>query len=131
MKTGIYVVLLPTCAKPIFLRKGTGGKFKGLEPNYSLKYVEQNWVKGARVLYVGKAAGRKGLRDRINSLVKFGLGRPVSHRGGRLLWQLKDNKKFLIRWRACPAASAHSLEKKMIRKFKDGHDELPFANLTD
>ncbi len=128
-ETGIYIVLRLMRRNPSFVPKSSGGWFDGKDPSYPMKRVHAKWVEGARVLYVGKAASREGLHGRIDDLVRFGFGEPVGHRGGRLLWHLKDSKRLLVRWRECPAADARDLEIETKAKFATVHGVYPFANL--
>jgi hypothetical protein len=116
---------------PEFLQKSTGGAFKKKDPSCPPEFVREKWVQGARVVYVGKAAGRKGLQRRLDDLVSFGYGKAVGHWGGRLLWHLPEKEKLLVRWRTCPGDEADSAETKAIKDFKDVHGEKrPFANLA-
>jgi len=46
-------------------------------------------------MYVGKAAGQKGLKGRLRQLIDFGFGKCIGHRGGRLLWHLEDSENFV------------------------------------
>ena len=54
---GVYVVLRESESAPHFLIVGTGGFFKGKDPNVPLAELEENWVAGASILYIGKAGG--------------------------------------------------------------------------
>jgi hypothetical protein len=126
--TGVYIVLRDATAKPIFLPKSEAGWFKGQDPSYPLDVLEANWVEGARIVYVGKAAGRRGLRQRLRQLVDFGYGKPVGHRGGRLLWHMPDWQGLVVRWRACQEADL--LERRLIEEFRAAHGKRPFANLS-
>jgi len=116
---------------PEFLQKSTGGAFQKKDPSCPPEFVREKWVQGAHVVYAGKAAGRKGLRRRLDDLVSFGYGKAVGHWGGRLLWHLPEREKLLVRWRTCSASEADLAETKAIKDFKDVHGEMrPFANLA-
>jgi hypothetical protein len=96
-----------------------------------LDIVEAKWVGGARILYIGKAAGQKGLKGRLRQLIDFGIGKPVGHRGGRLLWHLEDSDDLLVRWRICTADEADRAETTAIADFKRSHRGMrPFANMN-
>jgi hypothetical protein len=54
-------------------------------------------VSGARIIYIGKAGGARGLKRRIRELIDFGFGKPIEHRGGRMLWHLRGYLPLRIR----------------------------------
>jgi restriction endonuclease S subunit len=130
-KSGIYLIIRSSVSEPHFLRKSTGGWFKGLDPSYPIKVVHENWVDGAHVMYVGMTAADGGLRSRLCQFFDFGSGKRVGHRGGRLLWHLEDSGELLVRWRTCAANKADSAETAAITSFKSVHDDRrPFANMA-
>ncbi len=128
---GIYLIERDSDCMPEFLQKSTGGAFKMRDPSCPPEFVREKWVQGTRVVYVGKAAGRKGLRRRLDDLVSFGYGKAVGHWGGRLLWHLPEKEKLLVRWRTCSASEADAAETDAMAHFKDVHcEKRPFANLA-
>jgi len=128
-ESGVYVVIRESGRLPKFLEHGTGGWFQGIDPNYPLAQVQESWVDGATIVYIGKAAGRQGLRQRLRQLVRFGYGEPVGHRGGRMLWQLRNSRTLKVRWRLCSRSEARTAEVRSIAAFKAAHDgRRPFAN---
>lgn len=131
---GVYVVLRESEAVPHFLPKGTGGFFKG-DPNVPIAELEAHWVKGAEVVYIGKAGGfgiSATLQKRLRLYLRFGQGRAVGHRGGRYIWQLSDSQKLVVCWRTLTDEDPRDVERKMIADFKAAHDgKRPFANLID
>lgn len=126
---GIYLITRTPDSKPEFLRDSTGGWFKGLDPSDPLDVVREHWVQGAHVVYVGKGAGRKGLKGRLCQLLDFGFGKAVGHRGGRLLWHLPESEKLLVRWRTCSTEQADRAETNAIGSFKTLYGKRPYANL--
>lgn len=72
---------------PEFLSHGTGGFFKGKDPNVSITELETNWVENTCVVYIGKAGTT--LQKRLNQYLKFGNGQNIGHWGGRYIWQIK------------------------------------------
>ena len=128
---GIYLIARTSDCSPTFLSKSPGGWFKRKDPSYSPDLVQANWIPGARVVYVGKAPGRKGLKGRLCQLLDFGCGKPVGHRGGRLLWHLKDSGELLVRWRTCPTVKADQAETDAIANFKGVYGgKRPYANMA-
>ena len=133
-QSGVYLVLRePALGGPKFLSTGTGGWFKHEDPNVGLDKLENNWIDGALVLYIGKAdrgkSGR-GVSKRLDDLHRFGSGKPAAHRGGKLLWQIADSDKFLICWKYCASKeSPRDNEVSLLQLFEATYDQLPFANL--
>ena len=126
---GVYVVIRAATGVPRFLPTSSAGRFKGLDPSYPEQMVSDAWVAGATLVYVGKAAGAKGLRQRLGELVRFAYGANVGHRGGRMLWHLPDWEELLVRWRTCPPHSADAVEAALIERFCEEHDgRRPYAN---
>lgn len=127
---GVYLIIRDSESTPEFLPESTGGRFKKREPTCVAQFVRDNWIEGARVVYVGKASGRKGLNRRLYDLVSFGYGQPIGHWGGRLLWHLPEKEKLLVRWRICRAEDADAAETIAIGDFKSMYGgRRPYANL--
>jgi hypothetical protein len=116
---------------PRFRIPSAGGWFNGLGPDYPVDIIQSNWVAGAHIVCVGKAAGLVGLRRRLRQLIDFGCGKPVPHRGGRLLWHLQDSDELLVRWRIRAPHQAERAETTAITDFKRSHRGLrPLANMN-
>ncbi len=131
---GVYLVLWLDNSPPKFLPQSTGGHFKGKDPTVSVSELEQKWVKGAKVLYIGKAGTRNGkqtLRKRIRQYLRFGQGKRASHRGGRYIWQLGDSKDLVFCWKPTPDQDPRLVEQALIQGFKTAYGKRPFANLQD
>ena len=75
---GVYAVLRASADEAEFLQVGSGGLFKGKDPNVDTAVLRQNWVPGAQTVYIGKA-GNPGksatLRSRLWQYLRFGAGR--------------------------------------------------------
>lgn len=121
---GVYVVLYQGRGKPIFLPTGSGGHFRGRDPNVPVEALADQWNEGTNIIYVG--AG-DDLRERIELYSRFGQGEPVAHWGGRQIWQITQSEKLLVVWSAAKAPLA--LEKSLIEEFERQFKRLPFANL--
>lgn len=124
---GVYIVVRDSDNSPEFLATGTGGFFKGKNPNVGLEELESNYVAGSKVVYIGKATN---LKKRVGQLLRFGAGSAVGHWGGRYLWQLADSDNLLIAWKTTPINDPRAEEIKMLEEFVARHGKLPFANLT-
>lgn len=123
---GVYIVVRATKTAPRFLSEGTGGYFKGKNPNVSIEELQANWVDDTCVLYIGKATS---LRKRLKQYIDFGEGRSVGHRGGRYIWQLEDADQLLLCWKETPNEDPKSVESAWISSFKSFYGVRPFANL--
>ena len=132
---GVYVVLYQGESTPTFLRVGTGGFFKGKDPNVSLSELEDNWVDGTSIVYIGEAGGvgsSASLQSRLKQYLRFGQGANVGHWGGRYIWQIADAKNLVVCWKPLADADPREIEHQMIEEFKASHHGLrPFANLKD
>jgi len=131
---GVYKILYMAETPPVFLTTGTGGFFKGRDPNVSIDILKENWVEDTKVIYIGKAGGHDSLATlnaRIKQYLHFGQGKKASHRGGRLIWQLKDSKDLLICWKVLIDEEPRNVEKNLIYDFKNIYNKRPFANLRD
>jgi hypothetical protein len=54
---GVYMILSINNKPTEFLDIGTGGHFKGKNPNISLPELRHIWVEETLVVYIGKAGG--------------------------------------------------------------------------
>ena len=127
---GVYMVVYTGENIPEFLPCGTGGFFKGKDPNVSITELETNWVKNTCVVYIGKAGTT--LRKRLNQYLKFGNRQNIGHWGGRYIWQIKYSGNLLLCWKPTPDEDPETVETALIARFKEqrgGH--RPFANLKD
>jgi hypothetical protein len=124
-----YVVLRPQLERPTFLVESPAGHFKNLDPTVSIDELDANWVDGAGVVYIGKA---NNARRRLKQFAFFGAGKPIGHRGGRLIWQLPDVDELLVAWHSIGwDESARGYEQRLLSDFKRAVGERPFANLRD
>ena len=131
---GVYIVLNLDNKPPEFLTDGTGGYFKGKNPNVSVGELKSNWVDNTIVVYIGKA-GKEGskatLVSRLRQYFRFGQGINVGHWGGRLVWQLKNSKDLVVCWKVLPTEDPRIVEALLIQQFKSIFSKRPFANITD
>jgi hypothetical protein len=132
---GVYLVLHLKNTTPEFLSIGSGGYFKGKNPNISIEELKEKWIKHTIVLYIGKAGGeniKATLKSRLRQYLKFGLGKNIGHNGGRLIWQLKNSENLVICWKALLGEDPAKHESDLIQLFKSKHNSSrPFANLKD
>lgn len=128
-RAGAYVVYRPAVGLPTFVHPSPAGWFQGDDPTVPERRLRSEWVEGARVVYIGKA---DVLRRRLTQFGQFGAGKPVGHRGGRLIWQLADANELLVAWHEIAwEEAARGYERRLLSAFAEQHDgRRPFANLT-
>ncbi|MCB8900903.1 MULTISPECIES: hypothetical protein [unclassified Streptomyces] len=125
---GIYVVLRTADSAPVFFERNPAGRHKGLDPSTTVATLKSSWVPGASVVYIGKAAGRHGLRKRLNAYRREGQGRNAGHSGGGYIWQLADSEGLLVCWRITADQPPADAEGELIAEFTAAHGKIPFAN---
>jgi hypothetical protein len=129
---GVYVVLRPSFSPPHFLATSPAGRRKQRAPSVPPERLALEWVEGAHIVYIGKAAtgakARHGLRGRLRQYAKSGTG-SSGHWGGRYIWQLEDSSSLLVAWRPTPGLDPAHDEAELIDEFILLHGKPPFANL--
>lgn len=130
---GVYVFVRDTVERLTFLEVSSGGHFKGRNPAVDISTLQANWIEGAKVVYIGKAGsltGRATLRSRLWQYMRFGMGDPVGHWGGRFIWQLADAKALIVCWKPTPQEEPGDVESELIQEFRSQYGNRPFANLA-
>ncbi len=130
---GVYLAVRTSRNEPKFAERSCGGHFKG-DPTVPCSVLEANWIRGAIVVYIGKAGGgtsKETLRKRLRACLRFGRGSAIGHRGGRYVWQLEDSADLLYCWRPIHDEDARLVEARLIQRFVKAYGGRPFANLTD
>lgn len=124
---GVYLVLNIDNKPGEFLTVGSGGHFKGKDPNISLADLKSNWVDNTKVVYIGKATS---LRSRLRQYFSFGQGKNIGHYGGRLIWQIKYSKDLVVCWKPL-TTDPREFEAVLIQQFVKTFSCRPFANLAN
>jgi len=124
---GVYLVLNIDNKPGEFLTVGSGGHFKGKDPNISLVDLKSNWVDNTNVVYIGKATS---LRSRLRQYFSFGQGKNIGHYGGRLIWQIKYSKDLVVCWKSL-TTDPRQFEADLIQQFVKTFGCRPFANLAN
>jgi len=133
---GVYTVIIKKIGRPDYLLPwGTGGWFKGKNPNISEEKLNKKWIyfksNENRIIYIGKAGGKKiiaTLKSRIRTYIRFGKGDACGHWGGRYIWQIAGSDNLEVYWKK--SNDPEGEEKRMLEIFKNIHGQkLPFANL--
>ena len=131
---GVYILSRVSVEPPEFVDPGTGGFFKGKNPNVDIDVLEKNWVPDTITVYIGKAGSRTGkatLRSRLSQYWSFGRGKNIGHWGGRYVWQLADAEDLVVCWKTTPDDAPRAVEADLISRFVAENDCMPFANLAN
>lgn len=129
---GVYLVLNPHYNKAEYVSIGTGGYFKGKNPNVSIDELKLNWVDNSLIVYIGKAGSNTAkatLNSRLKQYFRFGQGKNVGHWGGRLIWQLKNSVDLIVCWKPLPDDNPRETECQLLVEYVSTFSKLPFANL--
>lgn len=78
------------------------------------------------ILYIGKANGRHGLRQRIRQYMKYGWNEAVNHKGGRAIWQIENFGSLLLTYEPCPDCERR--EHLLLKEYKNRNGTYPLAN---
>lgn len=132
-KKGVYLILNLDKELPSFLEVGSGGFFKGKNPNVTIDELKRNWVDTALVVYIGKAGSDTSsatLKSRLRQYFGFGQGKNIGHWGCRLIWQLASFQNLVVCWKTLTNEDPRTYEGKLIRDFVSQFGFRPFANLA-
>jgi hypothetical protein len=132
---GVYFILYTGKGLPTFIDIGSGGHFKGRNPNVQIEILQSNWTEKSKVIYIGKAGGPGSiatLRSRLRQYIKFGQGSNVGHWGGRYIWQIKNSLDLIICWKTLPKeVDPRNIETDYLLQFKSIYSKRPYANLVN
>ena len=120
---GVYRVLAPEGVPIRFL-----DRTEGPAPWYPAEELEERYrtCRDREILYIGKADGRRGLRQRVWQYVRYGWGGGTVHRGGRAIWQIPDADLLLLEYDCCPDCEAR--ERALLEDYLRENGTLPLAN---
>lgn len=132
---GVYVVLWEKDNRPTIMDKRHFDCQEDKYPSYSKAELEEEWVEGTHIVYIGKAGGfgqKTELHKRLSTYIRFGKGKKAAHGGGRSIWQLADAQELIVCWRVLTDEEPCCVESKMIADFCKKHNGMrPFANRRD
>jgi len=131
---GVYLVLNPDHQNTAFIFPGSGGFFKGKNPNVTVEELKRNLVPDSLTVYIGKAGSLTGdatLFSRIGQYLRFGEGKKVGHWGGRYIWQLKNHEDLIFCWMPTPDDDPREIESDLITLYTNVFGKLPYANLVN
>jgi len=129
---GVYAVVCSPTYVPSFINYDKARRNHNVIKPWSLEKLQEKWVFGVEVLYIGKAGTdtkQRTLRRRISDIVRHSQGKTTKkgpHRGGELLWQLIGYQDFEVGY--LPTDQPEKEENRIIGFFLSKTDKLPFAN---
>lgn len=126
---GIYIVKIPYGFNLKFLDSTTS--FSHLNSKsllYDVPLLEEKYFRliDKDILYIGKAACKKGLQQRIRQYINYGYQKSKIHRGGRAIWQIKNCDQLIIEFSICD--DCESQEKKLLSDYYIRNGSYPVAN---
>lgn len=121
--SGIYRIIIPDgLSTSFFNNPKMDSKYNYNNVLLSEKYLANN----SNLLYIGKASGKSGLRQRIRQYMNVGFGTAKNHMGGRAIWQMENAALFLLEYEVCYNCSQR--EHELLAKFHSCHGNYPLAN---
>jgi len=129
---GVYMVINTNRKNTEFINPGVGGFFNGTDPNVPLSKLKSSYVPNAQVVYIGKAGGtgiKAKLCSRLSEYLRFGQTKNVGHKGGRYIWQIRDNAELRICWKIISDQEPVKVERDLIDEFTQQFGKMPYANL--
>lgn len=124
---GIYRIVLPEGMQVAF-----SAEIKGhpVADAYDVGLLERKYEQTgcSELLYIGKAGGRRGLRQRIRQYLLYGFGEGNNHRGGRAVFQITGFEKLICVWEECMECEKE--EHRLLKEFFGacGEKTYPVAN---
>ena len=123
-KPGIYFVLAPKDMEIRFLptAKNMHASF------YDVNVLQEKYAQctDKQTLYIGKASGQKGLKQRLRQYMRYGWNEAVNHKGGRAIWQIEGAENLLLSYEICQDADAK--EHALLADYKRNNGCYPLAN---
>lgn len=126
---GIYIIKKPCDLAIKFLDKTTAiTDFKSKRLLYDVEILKNKYsgLQDKNILYIGKAACKKGLRQRIGQYIDYGYNEGKIHRGGRAIWQIENCEQLIIDFYCCEECEQE--EKSLLKNYKILNGNYPLAN---
>lgn len=121
---GIYWVFTPE-GMPVCFSEQTE-RFKA--KIYPAKTLQEKYESctDKSILYIGKAEGKRGLRQRLKQYMDYGQGKGNIHAGGRAIWQISDCGLLLLAYEVCENAGER--ERQLLQEYREKNGSYPLAN---
>lgn len=121
---GIYWILAPEGMPILFHERAYHSKAQ-IYPLEKLHNKFENCTEH-KTLYIGKAEGKHGLRQRLKQYMDYGQGKGNIHRGGRAIWQIENSDFLLVAYEVCEHPSTQ--EHQLLREYLEQNGTYPLAN---
>ncbi len=131
---GIYAISIPNKYLPEYYSPKEIINCGNVIKPWTVEKLKSKWVSNAGIVYYGLAGKKsyRSLNERLDDLLRHGNGKISSsgpHKGGEILWQLKNYETFSI-W-ILPTngpPEPRNYEEFILRTFHKEKNILPFAN---
>lgn len=121
---GIYQVLVPNGLEVSFISHPQNE----VASPYTVEKLRSKYFscKDKEIVYIGKAEGKYGLRQRLRQYMNCGFGTAKNHAGGRAIWQIENCALLLVEY--IPCEDCEEREHTLLRKYWEENDCYPLAN---
>lgn len=128
--SGIYVIDVPKGFQVKFINATTAiDVFNGRSMLYPAEELQEKYEQSdKRRLYIGKAAGENGLRQRLRQMTQYGWRNATNKRGGRAIWQIENCYELLVGYHVCE--NPRIKETEALSKYIEDFGVMPVANWT-
>ena len=123
-KPGIYRVIVPEELPVSFSAEVLNSAAPAYPVDKLLKKYAQCIDKS--IVYIGKANGRRGLRQRILQYMNYGCNKTSNHKGGRAIWQIEKYPLLLLAYEPCE--DCEQREHQLLTDYKQQNGTYPLAN---
>ena len=126
-KAGIYKIEVPDGMEIYFDDPAPEDRGKAAyDPARLSEIYKKN---GCSILYIGKAGGKRGLRQRLMQYARTLFHNGKSHRGGRAIRQIRGFENLIVECKTCKDRDECDLkESAALKKIRQLHGNYPVAN---
>lgn len=123
-RPGIYKVIVPEELPVSF----SAEVLNSAAPAYAVDKLAKKYACciDKSIIYIGKANGRNGLRQRIQQYMNYGRNISSNHKGGRAIWQIENYPLLLLTYEPCE--DCEQREHQLLADYKQQNGVYPLAN---
>lgn len=123
-KPGIYQVIVPEELIVFF----SAEVLNSTAPAYPVDKLSEKYARciDKSIVYIGKANGRNGLKQRIQQYMNYGRNTASNHKGGRAIWQIENYPLLLLVYEPCE--NCEQREHQLLTDYKQRNGVYPLAN---